>query len=168
MVDVRLSHAVCAFVDAILLRSDFRKRSHEDPDRLVSVSLDVRLKNKATGRSVSRVVRFLFSRPSNYTRVLFCVSERFHPLASAENDWQDVSYHDSCWRDDGVGTPLSRVYFEMADAIRNEAPPCDMEQTAYVMDVAEVTIAKLVPINDGGPSYRKRYRPVFQKPAHIV
>jgi len=49
----------------------------------------------------------------------FFAEEPFHPYIQDLRNlkWDNTSNHDSCWRSDGVDSPVSRVYSRMADEI---------------------------------------------------
>lgn len=38
----------------------------------------------------------------------------------SRDGWENTSNHDSCWRSDGLGTPLSRIYFALADQVNEK------------------------------------------------
>jgi len=39
--------------------------------------------------------------------------------------WKNTSNHDSCWRSDGVESPLSQIYFDMCDEVNRQLPEED-------------------------------------------
>jgi hypothetical protein len=53
------------------------------------------------------------------------------------DQWDNTSNHDSCWRTDGLDSPISQVYFEMAESINAElgeeksVAPKDMSDHTY-------------------------------------
>ena len=46
--------------------------------------------------------------------------------------WKNTSNHDSCWRSDGVQSPMSTVYFEMCEAINSSREANGYEQIAPI------------------------------------
>lgn len=54
------------------------------------------------------------------------------PLA----DWKQTSYHDSCWRTDGIESPISSVYFNLADTINSAMTSVGLPKVAPInMDI---------------------------------
>ena len=46
--------------------------------------------------------------------------------------WKNTSNHDSCWRSDGVQSPMSSVYFEMCEAINERRKQFDYKEIAPI------------------------------------
>jgi hypothetical protein len=70
---------------------------------------------------------------------VYCLMPYLKRLPSAE--WKQTSYHDSCWRSDGIESPISSVYFKLANNI-NKA----MESAGH---------PKVAPINIDVDTYLK-------------
>lgn len=97
-------------------------------------------------KCIRRRLYFLFVRPSNYTKVFFwepakdAIGWDCSPAglygASAVQEWQLESDHDSCWRD-AVGSKLTDAYFKSSAAFEGRKisgeplRPCDLSQ--YIM-----------------------------------
>lgn len=64
-------------------------------------------------------IHFAFSRPGNYTKVLFGTSERSWSI-EAGMELSHTSDHDSCWRSDGVESPLRKIHWEECDKLLNQ------------------------------------------------
>jgi len=48
---------------------------------------------------------------------------RWHGISSVPLDaWENTSNHDSCWRSDGLDSPLSNIYFEMCKEVNEHLP----------------------------------------------
>ena len=63
----------------------------------------------------------------------FVAEQDFGPTKSPkELVWENTSNHDSCWRSDGLDTPLSRIYFRMADEINAKREAAGYETMAPV------------------------------------
>jgi len=81
-------------------------------------------------QNIRRHLNFIFVRSSNYTRVfLFEPDEKdgFVAIVGKENLWEQQSYHDSCWRSDGMRR-ITDVYFETCEPIckARECAPKDV------------------------------------------
>jgi hypothetical protein len=63
----------------------------------------------------------------------FVAEKSFGPYGPVSKlEWENTSNHDSCWRSDGVDSPLSRIYFRMADEINKELKDSGHEPMAPV------------------------------------
>ena len=47
-------------------------------------------------------------------------------------DFKNTSNHDSCWRSDGVNSPISNLYFEMCDEINRQSKEKELEEIAPI------------------------------------
>jgi hypothetical protein len=83
-------------------------------------------------------------------RVFFQVSEDIYCLTSylkrlPSSAWKQTSYHDSCWRTDGIESPISEVYFKLADNINRamqsvgypKVAPINMDINTYLKIAGE-------------------------------
>jgi len=51
---------------------------------------------------------------------------RWHSVQCVPLDaWENTSNHDSCWRSDGLDSPLSCIYFDMCDEANEQLPEKD-------------------------------------------
>lgn len=52
------------------------------------------------------------------------------------DEWHNTSNHDSCWRSDGINTPLSQLYFESCDYVQQHLPErlqkCPHDVSKYI------------------------------------
>ncbi|TSC60424.1 MAG: hypothetical protein LiPW15_302 [Parcubacteria group bacterium LiPW_15] len=87
-------------------------------------------KEKVAVPSHRRFIHLLFHRPGNHTAVMVAVTDNPHFRKEEMKDWRVVSCHDSCWRSDGVESPLSKLYFEMCKEVDSAAAPRDLWATA--------------------------------------
>jgi hypothetical protein len=67
--------------------------------------------------TIRKYISFVFHRPSNYTKVFVNISNVALPFHVIK-DWSLESDHDSCWRDDGVRSVLSKEYFAIAKHLK--------------------------------------------------
>ena len=115
MLKVTAASAICALVEGMLPRGS-------GPENGLAIQLIAELEGKERNvkevepfHHTRRYISFVFVRANNYTKVFFNVSHGISPINRIKaDDWELVSDHDSCWRDDGVGSKLADVYFEMA------------------------------------------------------
>ena len=85
-------------------------------------------KNYSDPHTQFRTVHFAFYRPNNYTKVGMHIEAHRGTTAPGKNHvWQVTSDHDSCWRTDGVNSPLSQLYFEMCKQVDPDARPIDLD-----------------------------------------
>lgn len=74
---------------------------------------------------------------------IYCISSHLKRLPTA--DWKQTSYHDSCWRTDGIESPISSVYFKLAENINRSmssvgyprVPPKDININTYLRIAGE-------------------------------
>ena len=103
MLNISFSQAIPSIVEAMLPRFS--------PDNIaLAITLDLRdsfyHEDKEGEESTATICRFLFHRPSNYTKVLVNYDfDNFHAHVYPERDlirYKKYSDHDSCWRSDGL------------------------------------------------------------------
>lgn len=105
MFDVTLKEAVNTLVEFSLKRGEsiLNKDDPRDaPRKALYVRVDIRLSaylEDGDDFQVRRMVHFLFTRPSNYTKVFFCHNREFR--IPSPDQFEMMSNHDSCWREDG-------------------------------------------------------------------
>ena len=102
-----------------------------DAKKLLCVNLEVEVtKEGSTELGTRRFVHILFHRPNNYTTVMLGVTDDIHLRTEEMKEWKVTSCHDSCWRGDGVESPLFRLYIEMCKEVDPSARPMDLRATA--------------------------------------
>lgn len=79
---------------------------------------------------------------SKFSVLLYCPDGgRTHTFVMVNEElWKNTSNHDTCWESDGINSPLSELYFTMADEINmslkdsgyEEMAPRDMNQSVYM------------------------------------
>jgi len=95
------------------------------------------------GLAVRTDIHFLFVRASNYTQVYALIerpedSEIKYVLNGTHKyKWHRTSYHDSCWRSDGLN-PLTDEYFHLAELFNGREitgkpmRPCDISKLNHL------------------------------------
>jgi hypothetical protein len=115
MLQMDLSNAIPKIVEAMLPRFS--------PNELgLYIELDLRDsyygKDGENEKSVATMVKFIFHRPNNYTRVLvnyeFDNFSKSFMQSKTLTRYEEYSYHDSCWRSDGM-TILSHHWKMISD-----------------------------------------------------
>lgn len=122
--NVSMETAITTLVEWILPRST--------PEQVllirVSASLDYYGEDEEDEEDevgVSREIHFAIIRPSSYTAVYvaeydLCQARSLIPRCVEmlnEAEWEERSYHDSCWRFDGIGSSLLEMVNRMYDDI---------------------------------------------------
>lgn len=114
MLDINLSNAIPKIVEAMLPR-------FSPIDLGLYIELDLRdqdYSNEEEEKSVATMVKFIFHRPNNYTKVL--VNYKFDNFSESftktnvPTRYEQHSNHDSCWRSDGM-TILSKHWHNIND-----------------------------------------------------
>ena len=110
MLSIKLSQAIPTIVEAMLPRFSFNKV-------ILAITLDLRDEDLDTNKSAATIMRFLFHRPSNFTKVLVHYefnnfNKRDGRLSRDPVYYEKYSDHDSCWRSDGL-TILSEHWKEV-------------------------------------------------------
>ena len=138
---VEVADAAVAIVEAMLPRF-----SPEDRFLHIPVGASVScysVDGRDTDVTVHRDIHLLFHRPHNYTKVWVAMDGWFKMYEQPEGqrfgkwvwrqisddrfynlndlDWYMTSNHDSCWRSDGLQSPLFEIYMAMQDALSEEA-----------------------------------------------
>lgn len=89
----------------------------------VSMSLNYYGETEEDEVNLVRDVHFAIVRPTNYTAVYVAEYDLYEnrPLIPCNTEelnnanWEQKSYHDSCWRSDGIGSTLSNIANSMYD-----------------------------------------------------
>ena len=115
--NIKLEYAITQMVELLLPRF-----SPEDKVFHVCVVAKFSLYGDDEDRLSTKQIHFLFQRPSNYTKVFILVNDnkytRLEEIPS--NGWTLKSDHDSCWRSDGVGSPLFKAWCELRNQFQEE------------------------------------------------
>lgn len=72
--------------------------------------------------------------------------------------WQNTSNHDSCWRSDGIDTPISQLYFEAAHKVDPKMAPCDLDDYSSFYHHDSIRFAKVKVARDDDGSGRYLYK----------
>lgn len=121
---MRLTEVITTLVEAALPR-------FSGANKLLCVLLEVEVtKKEGTMLGPRQFIHFLFHRPGNYTTVMMAVTDNPHLRREEIKDWKVTSCHDSCWRGDGVESPLFSLYIHMCTEVNPAAKPKDLWATA--------------------------------------
>lgn len=64
---------------------------------------------------------------------VWCVeSTELSPFGVPRSEWINTSNHDSCWRSDGVASPLDKLYFHLCDEVQADVPEEDKVAPANI------------------------------------
>lgn len=102
-------------------------------------------------RDVSRFLHFVFRRicpNGSFVNTWFQLGGEtgFIPDDAA---WINTCNHDSCWRSDGVRSPIVKAYFDLCNEVAPKKAPIELEATAHIDHVAIVKI-QVKPTGDDG------------------
>ena len=102
-----LANSIIAITEAFLPRST--------RDKLLCVSVDARVHDWLKQKEISSIrgIHIAIYRPSNYTKVVMAVNHDIAFTFDQSLRFEFKSDHDSCWRDDGLRSPLSNIQCEM-------------------------------------------------------
>lgn len=107
--------------------------------------------NPHAERDVSRFLHFVFRRlgpAGSSVNTWFQLGSEtgFIPDDAA---WTNTSNHDSCWRSDGVRSPIVKAYFDLCSEVAPKKAPVEVCATAHIDHVAIVKI-HVKPTGDDG------------------
>ena len=108
LTSVSISQAIILLVETALLRGTLNKVM------VVQVSFD--FDNITTDKHFREFLHFVIFRPGNYTFVGACDFDRGFMDLTSETKITRKSYHDSCWKSDGIESTL----YKNADKINQE------------------------------------------------
>lgn len=101
---------------------------------------------------VYTTAHFLFSRPSNYTKVWCYIGDVPYPTL---DQWKMTSYHDSCWRSDGF-SKLNQEGFNLRDAmLLPDQLPATLSTHTYFDRVQRAEIEDAPGNDQGRPHHTK-------------
>jgi len=131
-------------------------RKIQAPGILFSFDLQVNDSQKAASIEVHRLVHLLFVYP--HATFMTEIEYGFNP-----SDFKMTSNHDSCYKSDGIWSPLSKIYFNMCESInelrkerhKKEIAPIQMGSHASIWDMKTVMV-DLIPDPDHPGGYWKK------------
>jgi len=110
---IELADSIISIVDFVL--------PNPVQDKVLCISIDARVHDWKSQKEVSAIrgIHIAIYRPSNYIKVIMAIDNEHVPAFSFNKNLQFEfkSDHDSCWRDDGLRSPISKVACEMVDEI---------------------------------------------------
>ncbi|MBP9822037.1 MAG: hypothetical protein KBC81_01155 [Candidatus Pacebacteria bacterium] len=105
-------------VEAMLPRGSGEKK-------VLVMAFDVRVSRRgSSARSHQKIAHLLFHRPQNYTKVGWNITDAVNARFDHLDSWEVMSNHDSCWRNDGISSPMLALVRQMmteAKVKRDEA-----------------------------------------------
>lgn len=124
MIKMSVETVIVAFVEAMLPR-------FSDDKQLLKISLDMEASAPENpDKHIRRYAHLLFHRPSNYTKVLWNVTDDPRKGYDDFETWDVKSDHDSCWRTDGLSSPMFEEYMHLVKRLKTKARPIDCDVTA--------------------------------------
>ncbi len=91
------------------------------------------------GKIIHKWMHFLFRRDYGSTNVWVFTSEDIS--FPALDSWKNTSNHDSCWRSDGIRSPIWAEYFKLCKEVDQAAPPISLESRCNIEKVETVRIS---------------------------
>ena len=104
-------------------RTKYGDGTYTCPGLLFSVRIRAQyLRKDSNGErdEVDKYVHIILA--GNTVHVWVAVSEEWDPWRIPWSEWDNTSNHDSCWRSDGVHTPIAQVYFKVCDEVQAGIP----------------------------------------------
>lgn len=124
MFDIQAASVICTLKDALLERQGYSKTM-----KAFWVSLDASLtyygyerdgntRNGWGDRGIRRRIFFVFTANTTVFMAVEGPDDRWFDAYDVPLDsWQYTSSHDSCWRTDGVSSPLNQLFLDWYDQI---------------------------------------------------
>lgn len=114
-------------------------------DKVLCISIDARLNyyGKKQVKGVIRGIHIAIYRPMNYTKVIMAVDSENIPAFTFDPSltFKHMSDHDSCWRSDGLESPLNKVSHDMVNELEaNGAPKLPYSQYTWDCTISEMKI----------------------------
>lgn len=114
---ISLDKAICAMAELALPRGSEKK--------VMKMTVLMRAINTEWDREESKSITFIFYRPGNYMFVGITDDTTLHEFTSIKK----MSYHDSCWRDDGVKHAIKNAAQELAKSMEGQEKMCSVFNT---------------------------------------
>jgi hypothetical protein len=136
MFSCQIDHAIGEIAQAALMGPG------RNPEDGIYIRARVFVEQARTERSASRFLHFVFRRlgpETATTNVWFQLggATGFIPI---DTEWQNTCNHDSCWRFDGIRSPIVEAYFGLCGEIAPRMAPVELNATGHVDHVAAVKI----------------------------
>ena len=85
-------------------------------------------------------MHFVFQRPYHASTSVWFQETADRVFAADNAKWQNTSNHDSCWRSDGIESPITSVYFDHCRRVAPKMAPIALETDGEIDRVGIVTI----------------------------
>jgi hypothetical protein len=168
-IPINFDQVIPPIVEAMLPR-------HSPENIALSVTLDLRESDRLTEKSAATICRFLFHRPTNYTKVL--VNYKFNNYDDLLNPQSTIiryekhSDHDSCWKSDGL-TILSVHWNNIRTYFNKHQNDVDRYYNFSIFDgIKYVKLTTFEPIKQKEDnwirSYDVKYKPIKYDGSNIL
>lgn len=134
---ISASDFVCYIKDTTIGRGSISDWEYLDNGRVrkpgVMVKLDCRMEDYCSDKEYCRRSADVYFIMCGNTNVFMYVATRhLWPKELPLADFKNTSNHDSCWRSDGIGSELTRLYFQWAKEINPNKAPKDIGQHCII------------------------------------
>lgn len=92
---------------------------------------------KSGAKTASAYIHFIFCRPSSYTKVFVCVSDK-HTVPDIDKFTMKVD-HDCCWRE-GVRESINNTYFWNSKRVNPRKAPANLKEFTDIDEVKFVEV----------------------------
>lgn len=164
MFKIGVSNMITQIVESLIDRKTVEYTGNMLTRPCIGLGLSMHMSyHKQIGISRSKFIYFLFCGNTNvFVSVQKWPTDVFSiPLTQFTN----TSNHDSCWRDDGVNSPINDLYFTMAKEVISEVEkynsvkvaPAELEKNVFFMNHDAIMFGSLTygPESDSD-SYRRK------------
>jgi hypothetical protein len=116
------------------------------PDQVLCFTIDSRIQHyddKNKHIHYTKGLYIVIHRPSNYTRVIIAEEKKNLPVFTfnPDADFKYKSDHDSCWKGDGISSPLFKAASEMVSEIQKlGAPHLSLNQYSWFNHIPQIKI----------------------------
>ena len=130
-----LANSIIAITEAFLPRST--------RDKILCISVDARVHDWLKQKEISSIrgIHIAIYRPSNYTKVVMAVNHDIAFTFDQSLHFEYKSDHDSCWRDDGLRSPLFNIKQEMVEELcKKGANPRPFDDYSWFVGISSIKI----------------------------
>lgn len=125
MFSTDLERAICTMVDGILDNVEVPM------DRALYMRIRTTVKKPGSASRGKRgYLHFVFQRPYGHSTSVWFQETADRDYVPDDTRWQNTSNHDSCWRSDGVSSPIANTYFKHCRKVARKLAPAALEATA--------------------------------------
>jgi hypothetical protein len=130
MFHIELDSVLVQLVEAVLSTKDAQSDDERSRGLYVRVLISASTPlledgEHPVGKLIHKWMHFLFRRDYRSTNVWVFTSENI--WFPAIDSWKNTSNHDSCWRSDGIRSPIGAEYFKLCKEVDQEAAPISLK-----------------------------------------